>query len=167
MVGRWERGGTALVLLLASCTARTGDRPQDLKVVERTIHSSISWALTKNKPLLDSCFTHDPDLLIYNPYGLDPNLGFGRLEEAWKEFWSKDDFRATRFEMRNLRIVFSRDGNVAWYAAVMDDEGEWQGQPAGWLDTRWTGVLERREGRWVIVQQHYSFAAHPAGGSGS
>ncbi|MEW5983137.1 MAG: nuclear transport factor 2 family protein [Acidobacteriota bacterium] len=34
----------------------------------------------------------------------------------------------------------------------------YKGQPASWEDTRWTGVLEKRDGRWVIVQQHFSFA---------
>jgi hypothetical protein len=34
----------------------------------------------------------------------------------------------------------------------------WDGQPANWENTRWTGVLEKRGGRWVIVQQHFSFA---------
>ena len=28
-----------------------------------------------------------------------------------------------------------------------------------WKNTRWTGVLEKREGRWVMAQQHFSFAA--------
>jgi hypothetical protein len=36
--------------------------------------------------------------------------------------------------------------------------GEWNGKPSCWKDTRWTGVLEKREGRWVIVQMHFSFA---------
>ena len=31
--------------------------------------------------------------------------------------------------------------------------------PGCWKDTRWTGVLERRNGEWLIVQMHFSFAA--------
>ena len=31
-------------------------------------------------------------------------------------------------------------------------------RPASWEDTRWTGVLEKRDGRWVMVQQHFSIA---------
>jgi hypothetical protein len=30
---------------------------------------------------------------------------------------------------------------------------------ASWENTRWTGVVEKRDGRWVIVQQHFSFAS--------
>jgi hypothetical protein len=29
----------------------------------------------------------------------------------------------------------------------------------GWKDTRWTGVLEKRNGKWLIVQMHFSFAS--------
>lgn len=156
---------------LSGCVSPAHDNPSsaseiDREIVERTIRSSISWALTKNKALLDSCFTHNGDLLIYNPYSLEPNIGFDHLERNWEQFWSKDDFKATRFDMRDLHLVFSQTGDVAWYAAIMDDVGEWQGREGGWLNTRWTGVLERRQGRWVIVQQHFSFATDPTQGSG-
>ena len=67
-------------------------------------------------------------------------------------------FKATRFDVRNLATVFSRSGDVAWYSAILEDCGEWEGKESCWKDTRWTGVLEKREGSWVIVQMHFSFA---------
>jgi hypothetical protein len=42
---------------------------------------------------------------------------------------------------------------------MLDDLAEWDGKPTGWKDTRWTGVLEKRDGHWVIVQMHFSFAS--------
>ncbi len=149
------------ILVLAALAACAPELPPDPEVekaaVERVIHSSIAWALTKDKALLDSCFTHDGDLLILSPNEFEPGLGFEPLERSWREFWSREEFRATAFDMRNLRITLSRGGDVAWYYAVMDDIGEWKGEPASWLNTRWTGVLEKRDGRWVIVQQHFSW----------
>jgi hypothetical protein len=62
-------------------------------------------------------------------------------------------------DVRDLRVNFSRSGDVAWWSATLDDLGEWDGRPTGWRDTRWTGVLEKRDGAWVIVQMHFSFAA--------
>lgn len=56
------------------------------------------------------------------------------------------------------RPQFSRSGDVAWFFRMLDDVNEWKGQPASWIDTRWTGVLEKREGRWRMVQMHFS---HP------
>jgi hypothetical protein len=41
----------------------------------------------------------------------------------------------------------------------LDDINEWKDKPANWENTRWTGVVEKREGKWRVVQQHFSFAA--------
>jgi len=68
-------------------------------------------------------------------------------------------FKATRFDVRDLRVTFSRSGDVAWWSAILDDMGEWDGRPVGWKDTRWTGVVEQRDGSWVITQMHFSGAA--------
>jgi hypothetical protein len=68
-------------------------------------------------------------------------------------------FKATHFDLRNLRINFSRSGDVAWFSAILDDCGEWEGKPDCWKDTRWTGILEKRDGDWLIVQVHFSFAS--------
>jgi ketosteroid isomerase-like protein len=153
-------GSQTFSLFLAGCSSpQPPGNNADREIVERTIHSSISWALTKDKALLDRCLTQDGDLLIYSPFGVEPNIGTAHIETAWRESWGTEDFKAIRFEMKDLRISFSQSGDVAWYAAVIDDEGEWKGEPVGWIDTRWTGVLEKRDGRWVIVQQHFSFAA--------
>ncbi|MBN2147729.1 MAG: nuclear transport factor 2 family protein [Anaerolineales bacterium] len=40
----------------------------------------------------------------------------------------------------------------------LDDHAEWNGEPTGWDNARWTGVLEKRNSKWVIVQMHFSFA---------
>ena len=66
-------------------------------------------------------------------------------------------FKATGFEVRELRITLSKSGDVAWYSAMLDDFGEWAGTPTAWINARWTGVLEKRVGHWVIVQMHFSF----------
>jgi hypothetical protein len=59
----------------------------------------------------------------------------------------------------DLRITLSRSGDVAWYSALLDDIGEWDGKPVGERDIFWTGVLEKRDGAWVIVQMHASLPA--------
>ena len=70
------------------------------------------------------------------------------------DFWMDPRFKATSFDIRDLRITQARSGGVAWFSAILDDCGEWDGKPSCWLDTRWTGVLEKRDGGWRIVQMH-------------
>jgi ketosteroid isomerase-like protein len=150
-------GVTPLLLVVACAGPASRDEASERVEIQRVIESSITWALTKDKALLDSLFTKDGDLFIYNPGVMEPDIGFEPLQALWDQFWSSDDFKATGFELRDLRINLARSGDVAWFSGVMDDHGEWQGEPASWLNTRWTGVLERRDDRWVIVQEHFSW----------
>ena len=65
---------------------------------------------------------------------------------------------AKGFEIRNLRIVFSKNKEVAWFSAIVDDEGEFDGKSWGAKNIRWTGILEKRDDGWKICQQHLSEA---------
>ena len=69
------------------------------------------------------------------------------------------DFKAVRYEISDLTVQFSKSGDVAWFFCMLDDMNEWKGKPANWENTRWTGVLEKRDNKWTMVQMHFSFAS--------
>lgn len=124
--------------------------------ISKVIHNSIGWAATKDKKLVFSCFADDPDLFWFSPRDDGTVHGFRMFADQTENFFMLDDFKAIRYEIRDLHINLSRSGDVAWFWARLDDFNTWKGQPANWEDVRWTGVLERRDGRWMIVQMHFS-----------
>jgi ketosteroid isomerase-like protein len=125
--------------------------------VEKVIRANIGWALTKDRALLESTMVHDGRLLIINP---DSEITAGWEPFAKNfDFWMDPRFKATGFDIHDLRIDFSPLGDAAWWSCVLDDLYEWDGKAGAWKDTRWTGVLEKRAGKWRIVQMHFSFAA--------
>lgn len=130
--------------------------------ISKVIHSSIGWAATKDKELVYGCFADDPELFWFSPRDDGTIHGYKAFVDLTEGFFMKDDFKAVRYEIRELGIYLSRSGEVAWYHARLDDYNEWKGQPANWEDVRWTGVLEKRDGRWVIVQMHFSDATDKA-----
>ncbi len=134
------------------------DVTTDRAIVEQTIRASIGWALTKDRPLLERVIAHDAGLFIFHPDSKSTVVGWDAFARNFA-FWMDPRFKATSFDVRELRTTFSRSGDVAWFAAILDDLAEWDGKPTGWKDTRWTGVLEKRSGAWVIVQMHFSFAS--------
>jgi len=149
-----------IVALLAGSPAwaqKTPDLAKERTAVEQTIHDNICWALTKDRALLERTTAHDADLFIFNPDS-KATIGWDELAKNFA-FWMDPRFKAVACDIRDLRVNFSRSRDVAWWSAILDDLAEWDGKPAGWKDTRWTGVLEKRDGAWVIVQMHFSFAA--------
>ena len=127
-------------------------------LIEETVHDSIAWALTKDRARLESIIAHDDDYFSFHPEGLDGVHGYSQFERGF-EFWMDPRFEATRTDVRQFRCHLSGSGEVAWFSAILDDCYIWDGAPGCWKDTRWTGVLEKRDGNWRIMQMHFSFAS--------
>ena len=152
-----------LVIALTALAAGRGNGPtgppggDERGRIEESIRACIGWAGDKNFDLLYSVIAGDPDFLEVHPDGAVVK-GIEEFKKSEAVFRSPD-FKAIRYDIRDLRIKLSRSGDVAWFFCILDDINEWKGQPANWENTRWTGVLEKRDGQWVMVQQHFSFAA--------
>jgi hypothetical protein len=134
------------------------DIEHEKAAIEKVIDISIGWAMDKNLDLLYSSVAQDSSFFIYHPDSKSTIVGFEAFTKL-SPFWMSSDFKATHYKIWDLRINLSRSGNVAWYSCMLEDCAEIKGEPGCWEDTRWTGVLEKRDGKWVIVQMHFSFAA--------
>lgn len=150
-----------LILLTYSCSDNTHEvidkqKNADLATIEEVIHHNINWALDKDLDLLYSTVKNDSTFLTINPD--DSNIdGFSELEQTANSFWMDSRFKATHSEIKNLRIILSEAGNVAWFFCLLDDFGEWDEHAYKWENARWTGVLEKINGKWLIRQMHISF----------
>jgi hypothetical protein len=121
------------------------------------IRDAIGWALTKDINRLFSIMAQDEDFFIFHPDSKSTIVGFDAFKQLGERVWMREEFKATDFAVRGMRIKFAEMGNVAWYSCFLDDHAEWNGKPTGWDNARWTGVLEKRNDQWVIVQMHFSF----------
>jgi hypothetical protein len=130
----------------------------DRAIVHQLINDSIGWALTKDKERLFDITAHDDSFFIFHPDSRSTIIGFDAFKALAERVWMTDAFKATDFAIRDLRITFSESGTVVWYSCYLDDHGEWNSQPSGWDNARWTGVVEKRNGKRVTVQMHFSFA---------
>ena len=147
-----------LLILFCSNELQKIDVEQEKAEIEKVIDNSIGWAMTKDLDLLYNSLAHDSSFFIYHHDSRSTVVGFEIFKKA-SDFWMSPDFKATHYKIWDLRIHLSRSGDVAWYSCMLEDCAEIKGVPGCWKDTRWTGVLEKRDSKWVIVQMHFSFAA--------
>jgi ketosteroid isomerase-like protein len=122
--------------------------------VKRAIEQSIGWAIEKD---FDAMFRLWADDMFHFWLTSDSTVAGLKDFKKHAERWRDPDFRGTRFEFRDLRIRFSRSGDVAWYSCHLDDCGSYKGKEFCLNDVFQTGVLEKREGRWVHTLMHGSY----------
>jgi ketosteroid isomerase-like protein len=130
-------------------------KADDLKAVKQAIHNVFGWAVKKDFDLFFHTIADDSNFISVTPYDR-VKFGFNDVRKD-SAFWGSPYFKGIRHEIRDLRIHFSKSGEVAWFYCVLDDINTWKGEPANWENVRWTGVLEKREGKWRVVQQHFSW----------
>lgn len=152
-----------VVLLCPTCkkpaavSLPVSDPELEKELVSDVIHNSICWAMTKDTVTLYNTFVPDSTLFIFHPDSASTLTDFKTIRYLAENVWMTDRFKATECNIRDLRVQFSQSGDVAWYSCYLDDIGEWDGKVSGWYNVRWTGVLEKREEKWLIMQMHFSF----------
>jgi len=139
-------------------TAAEKDLAGEKAAIKEVIEASIGWAMEKDTELLFGSVAQDEDFFYFSPDSASTISGFEMFKKFTNDTFVNDHFKALWFKTKKMVINVSASGDVAWYHCLLDDVGLWDGQEAGWHDVRWTGVLEKRGGRWVIVQMHFSFS---------
>lgn len=144
-----------LTIAILPVFADSKDHP-DYEIVKKTIEDSLQWALNKNYDRLYSIVANDDNYYALWVFSSSKRLGYKQFQEGSLKF-KTPDFVATRSDFNDLRINFSQSGTVAWYSARVDDCWEWKGEPDCLKDLTQTGVLEKRDGKWLHVQMHGSY----------
>ncbi|MBU1099425.1 MAG: nuclear transport factor 2 family protein [Bacteroidetes bacterium] len=135
----------------------TKNQAKEIESITYAIDNCIGWFKEKDLNLLLSIVADDSNFISVHP---TDKIVRGRagFEKSIPVFMNPK-FQYVRHEVSDLKITISNSGNVAWFYCRLNDINTWEGRPANWENARWTGVLEKREDRWQIVQQHFSFAS--------
>ncbi|MFZ1947049.1 MAG: nuclear transport factor 2 family protein [bacterium] len=157
-----SRTGAGILLVLTLGVISQVNAKPDLSAervkVEKVIRASIEWATTKDTTLLYSSFAQDSALFWFSPDSAGTVRGFEAFKQQVEQIFMNPAFKAVGSEFIDLDVHFSGSGEVAWYSCILNDRNTWNGKPANWENVRWTGVLEKRDRGWVIVQMHFSYS---------
>ena len=130
--------------------------PQDYETVKQIIYDSLGWAFKKDFDRLYDIWANDENMFSHFLYSRSTVIGITAFKKNVEKFRTPD-FKATKLEHRDMRITFSRNREVAWFSCYIDDCGEYKGQESCVINALKTGVLEKRDSKWVMVQAHSSY----------
>ena len=124
---------------------------------ESVLQAVIRANSEKDLGALEKYMAKDPDVVVYT-IGGRKYVGWNELAKAMQ-----DEFDAAeRLDVTITDIHVWQHGDVAWFTMELNYnrlEGSDQGQKPMVLPLRDTGVLERRNGRWLLVSWHESLQA--------
>ncbi len=142
-------GFCALALLVHASPA-----PADSHGPEQVIRALVQANAEKNLPAMAAMMSQDRDAVGYS-------IG-GRKYVGWAEF-ARDmqlEFEAaSRLEIPITELKVWAQGDVAWFTMELDyirHVRNGHGETHTSLPLRETGVLARRDGRWILVSWHES-----------
>jgi hypothetical protein len=128
----------------------------DYANVKKTIEDSIGWAIQKDFDYMFSLIANDENFFHFWITSDSQVVGITAFKK-YAERWKDPDLKGTRFEFKDLRINISQSGNVAWYSTYVDNCGQYKGKEFCENGVFQTGVLEKRDGKWVHTLIHASF----------
>lgn len=122
--------------------------------VRTTIEHFFQAMDTQDFELIEKTTAHDPEMV-------HTGTDIGEIWKGWDELRQDtiEQFKELEYykaNIKDLQIHLSADRNVAWYFHLLDARIKSNGTEHQWQNARFTGVLEKRDGSWVLVQTHVS-----------
>ena len=103
---------------------------------------------------LSRTFAHDADMVNYGTDESEYFIGWEALKESLEQMLPM--LQDIKINVKDQVIKVHPSGQVAWFSQIWDWDLVVGGQPVQSHGQRCTGVLEKRNGRWVYVQFHNS-----------
>ncbi|MBN2356745.1 nuclear transport factor 2 family protein [candidate division KSB1 bacterium] len=143
-----------ILLFGFACQEVTVDREAEKAAVRQVVENFYAIYVNKDLESLPTVVAQDSDMVNFGTDLVEYWVGYDALESAFKK--QAVAFENPQMTFNNLTIHLSTCATVAWYALQIDFEVIYQGQTVFWNGARTTGVLEKRDGKWLIVQFHNS-----------
>ena len=103
---------------------------------------------------VEQIWASDSTIVLFGTEGDEQMVGFAAINKAMSRQF--DEVENTLINISEQKIKISKDGNIAWFSQVLDYNFNYQGEYMTFEGIRSTGVMEKREGKWKLVQGHLS-----------
>ena len=153
-------GGALIILVVATILIVSGCTPKvDIeaeKTLVRVVFDDLEKAFeTNDLELLSKLFSHSPDNIFIGTDAAERLVGYDRLIEAQKQFIVSVE-KGSEITKHDVVLAINKSGDAAWVSFLMDWKGKSQGESFTFEGLRMTIVLEKQDGKWVIVHTHGS-----------
>jgi ketosteroid isomerase-like protein len=109
--------------------------------------------------LVKEVWASKPDIVVFGTNSDETIIGWEAIRLALKKQF--ENIENTYISVRDQRIEVNETGNTAWFSEIVNYNYIYLGKPVKYEGLRFTGVLEKINGEWLIVQSHMSIPGKP------
>ncbi|RLD61428.1 MAG: hypothetical protein DRJ05_02665 [Bacteroidetes bacterium] len=150
----------ALVVVASSCCNNQTEKKESIGINDE--RESVSLVLEKyvianerqDIGLIKEIWANNPNIVVFGTTGDDKFVGWIEIQEVMQRQFNT--FQETYISVRDQVIEVSPSGRTAWFSEIVSYNYIYQGEPRQYEGLRFTGVLEKIDGDWYIVQSHMS-----------
>lgn len=109
--------------------------------------------------LVHEVWASSPDIVVIGTNSDEKLVGWDVIKNILQRQF--DSFEDTYISVHDQVIEINKTGNTAWFSEILNYNYIYQGDAVQYEGLRFTGVLERDNGDWYIVQSHMSIPGSP------
>lgn len=145
-----------ILALLTACQQAPPmiDKQAEINKIENLLETYMIANETQDMELIKKVWANKPDIIVFGTAKEEKLIGWDQIEGAVKNQFIH--FQETFLSMSDQVINVNETGNTAWFSAILNYNFIYQGEPKSFEGNRFTGVLEKTNHDWHIVQSHMS-----------
>ena len=149
----------SILLLADSCDYQNkeNNNAADRESIENLLENYILANENQDFDLIETIWAPDEDIILYGTDSDERLMGWSNIEGAIKEQFGY--ITDTYISASNQFIKLNCTGNTAWFAETLNYNYMYKGEAHSYEGLRFTGVVEKIEDSWVLVQAHLSVPA--------
>ncbi len=109
--------------------------------------------------LVHEIWASSPDIVVIGTNSDEKLIGWDAIQKVMQRQF--DSFEDTYISVHDQVIEINETGNTAWFSEILNYNYIYQGEAKQYEGLRFTGVLEKNNNDWFIVQSHMSIPGSP------
>jgi ketosteroid isomerase-like protein len=151
------------LILFFGCTVDTQTKKVDLDLEKEKVELVLEKYVIANEKqdieLVHEIWAAESDIVVFGTNSDEKIIGWEDIQRVLQRQF--DTFEDTYISVRDQVININETGNTAWFSEIMNYNYIYQGEAKQFEGLRFTGVLEKKDGEWYIVQSHISIPGSP------
>jgi ketosteroid isomerase-like protein len=147
------------ILLFSGCEANKEkvDLQAETRAIEEVLESYIIANENQDFTLIEKIWAPKEDIILYGTDTDERLMGWTNIRDAVRlQFNLIED---TYISASDQYIRISDDGKTAWFAETLNYNFVYKEEARTYDGLRFTGVMQKIDGHWLIVQAHLSVPA--------